>query len=230
MKVLSYKETEVSNENTCSDTPEPIAEETIGLARGEIIKVSNDVVGLKRKLMTGCGSLHCTAFFDKKTGDMVETYLSKGSTGGCNNFMVGLSRMISLAARGGISIYDIVDQLKSTGSCPSYAVRHAVHNDTSIGSCCPMAVGNTLLDMYEEFNGLGKYTRKASDNTDIQPWEAPSLDKAIQNSFDKFKEAVNKIQYREEALCPQCHSVLDHEGGCDICRDCGYTKCEIYKG
>lgn len=222
------EESEISNENTLSDTPEPIAEETIGLARGEIVKVSNDVVGLKRKLMTGCGSLHCTAFFDKKTGDMVETYLSKGSTGGCNNFMVGLSRMISLAARGGISIYDIVDQLKSTGSCPSYAVRRAVHKDTSVGSCCPMAVGNALLDMYEEFNGLGKYTRKESDkpSLNIEPWEAPSLDKALEDTFDKFKETVNKIQYREEALCPQCHSVLDHEGGCDICRDCGYTKCD----
>ena len=222
------EETGISNENILSDSPEPVSEETIGLARGEVVKVSNDVVGLKRKLMTGCGSLHCTAFFDKKTGDMAETYLSKGSTGGCNNFMVGLSRMISLAARDGISIYDIVDQLKSTGSCPSYAVRRAVHKDTSIGSCCPMAVGNALLDMYEEFNGLGKYTKKVYEKptVNIEPWECPSLDKALDDSSNKLKETINKIQYREEALCPQCHSVLDHEGGCDICRDCGYTKCD----
>lgn len=84
-----------------------------GLKRGEILLVTDDVVGKKRKLMTGCGSLHCIALFDPHTGALLETYLSKGSTGGCNNFMVGLSRMISISARGGISIETIVDQLNS---------------------------------------------------------------------------------------------------------------------
>lgn len=38
--------------------------------------------------------------------------------------------MISLAARGGIDIYSIIDQLKSSGTCPSYAVRTATKHDT----------------------------------------------------------------------------------------------------
>ena len=62
-----------------------------GLGRGEIILVTDDVIGKKRKLITGCGSLHCIALFDPNTGALLETYLSKGSTGGCNNFMIGLS-------------------------------------------------------------------------------------------------------------------------------------------
>ena len=80
----------------------------------------------------------------------METYLSKGSTGGCNNFMVGLSRMISISARGGIDIETIVDQLNSSGSCPSYTARRVTRKDTSKGACCPMAVGNALMDMYKE--------------------------------------------------------------------------------
>lgn len=216
--------------------------ETLCPARGEIIKVTDkNIHGLKRKLITGCGSLHCEAFFDINTGQLVETFLSKGSTGGCNNFMVGLSRFISMAARLGASIYDIVDQLKSTGSCPSYAVRRAVQGDTSIGSCCPMAVGNALLDMYEEFNKIGKYSEKENNNFKITIPE-DTLDK-YKNQYIKvdhlyrpesviYKEYVqsqtnsHNIIYREEALCPQCHSVLDHEGGCNICRNCGYTKCD----
>ena len=91
--------------------------------RGEIIEASNNVIGRKRKLNTGCGSLHCT-FFDPETGDLMETYLSKGSTGGCNNFMVGLSRMISLSARAGVDLDTIIDQLNSTGTCPSYAEKN----------------------------------------------------------------------------------------------------------
>lgn len=121
-----------------------------GLKRGEILLVTDDVVGKKRKLMTGCGSLHCIALFDPYTGALLETYLSKGSTGGCNNFMVGLSRMISISARGGISIETIVDQLNSSGSCPSYTARRVTRGDTSKGACCPMAVGNALMDMYRE--------------------------------------------------------------------------------
>ena len=26
-------------------------------------------------------------------------------------------------------------------------------------------------------------------------------------------------------FCPECGSKLEHEGGCVICRDCGYSKC-----
>lgn len=108
-------------------------------------------IGLERHLTTGCGSLHVCAYFDE-FGNLKNTYLSKGSSGGCNNFMIGLSRMISLAARNGVGIDDIIDQLDSCGTCPSYAVRRATKKDTSKGSCCPVAIGNTLRDMLKEIN------------------------------------------------------------------------------
>ena len=124
--------------------------ETKTLNRGDIIPAGDKWVGLKRTLVTGCGTLHCEAFFDPITKELRECYLSKGSTGGCNNFMIGLSRLISLSARGGVSIDNILDQLKSCGTCPAYAVRTATKKDTSKGSCCPVAVGNALKTMYEE--------------------------------------------------------------------------------
>ena len=168
------------------------------LKRGDIIKVDNNVIGKKRTLTTGCGTLHCEAFFDPKTGELRETYLSKGSTGGCNNFMISLSRMISLAARGGVGIYDIVDQLKSSGTCPSYAVRFATKKDTSKGSCCPVAVGYALIDMYEELQvelGLKNYVTK--------------------------EEKTNKPK------CPECGEDLIFEGGCNTCKSCGWSKCNL---
>ena len=120
-------------------------------------KGTSDCLGMEHHLTTGCGSLHITAFFDKD-GNLRNTYLSKGSTGGCNNFMIGLSRMISLAARNGTPIEEIVDQLKSSGTCPSYAVRRATKNDVSPGSCCPVAIGNALMEMWEKFNNEYKTT------------------------------------------------------------------------
>lgn len=121
-----------------------------------------ELVGYKRKLMTGCGSLHLCAYFDKN-GNLKETFLNKGSTGGCNNFMIGLSRMISLAARNGCSIDEIVDQLNSTGSCPSYAVRRATKRDTSKGSCCPVAIGNALIELSKSIKS-GKSDENVQSN------------------------------------------------------------------
>lgn len=95
---------------TSQESPKEENEDIINqLQRGEIIPSDDNLIGLKKKLMTGCGSLHCQAFFDPETGELREIYLSKGSTGGCNNFMIGLSRMISLASRAGVNINDIID-------------------------------------------------------------------------------------------------------------------------
>lgn len=177
------------------------------LARGEIIKASDRFVGKKRTLRTGCGTLHCEAFFDPDNGELREVYLSKGSTGGCGQFMVGLSRMVSLAARGGIDIEDIVDQLKSSGTCPSYAVRKAKFGDTSVGSSCPVAVGNALIAMHEEM---------------IQQLNFGLVLKGITcKEGDVIKSVtVNAVK------CPECGGDLVFEGGCCTCKQCGYSKCD----
>lgn len=181
-----------------------------GLNRGEIIEINDEVIGKKRKLITGCGSLHCIAMFDPYTGALLETYLSKGSTGGCNNFMIGLSRMISISARGGIDIYTIIDQLNSTGSCPSYTVRRATRKDTSKGSCCPMAVGNALLDMYHEVQEE-LHQHKEEEKPKTVTAKAPKP-KAVKNVSKKI-------------ICPECGESLLFEGGCTICKNCGWSKC-----
>lgn len=183
---------------TTNDSDDDLSDED--LKRGEIIQSTNNSIGLKRKLITGCGSLHCQAFFNPKTGELVETYLSKGSTGGCNNFMIGLSRMISMASRGGVNIYEIVDQLNSTGSCPSYAVRSAMKKDTSVGSCCPMAVGRALKDMYEEFQ-----------------------EKYINKSYEVYEEVKEEDSTNK---CPMCGEELVPESGCYSCKNCSYSKCD----
>lgn len=192
-----------------TDTPKKSdAKDPTAPKRGDVVKAGNNCVGLKRTLYTGCGTLHCEAFFDPNTGDLRETYFSKGSSGGCNNFMIGLSRMISLAARGGVSLDHIVDQLKSSGTCPSYAVRTATKKDTSKGSSCPVSIGNALVEMHDEF--MDKYVI-TDDARRISGWER------IKASDDT--NAGN-------AKCPQCGSRLVFEGGCNTCKNCGWSKCE----
>lgn len=174
--------------NTKKDAPKTIIKD----------EATADSIGLKRTIMTGCGTLHCLAFFDKETGDLLSLYDAKGSTGGCQNFMIGLSRMVSLSARAGCPIEDIVDQLKSCGSCPSYAVRRATKGDTSIGSCCPVAIGNALIEMHNEvMKNLGKYPDE--------------------------KHVVEKKEIRNP--CPQCGAELQFSNGCHICPSCSFSQC-----
>lgn len=182
----------------------PIVEEKPILKRGDIIECSADLIGRKDKIISGCGSLHVLAFFNPIDGALMEVYLSKGSTGGCSLFMVGLSRTISLLCRAGVNIFDIVDQLDSTGVCPSYAVRRATKHDTSPGSCCPMAIGKKLLEMYQEvqIELFGEEDKKENK---------------------KNKKPVKVIP--SKALCPECGEPLIFEGGCNSCKNCGYSKC-----
>lgn len=176
---------------------------------GTVIEADDNVIGLKRKLITGCGSLHCTAFFDPVSGELVETYFSKGSTGGCALFANGLSRTISLLARAGVDINTIVDQLNSCGTCPSYAVRTATKHDTSKGACCPMAIGNALLDMYKEMQDK-LFLNEEDDNSEEE----------IESVAPNTKPTQTK-----KALCPECGEPLVFEGGCNTCKNCGWSKC-----
>lgn len=194
------------------------------LPRGSIIEPSNDLIGKKRKIQTGCGSLHVLAFFDPIDGNLQEVYFNKGSTGGCANFMTGLSRMVSLLCRAGVDIMTIKDQLDSTGVCPSYATRKATHHDTSKGSCCPMAIGNALVEMYNEMQ------------SELDDKEDDTLSSKLNATFKELEEASAKTTKSMNEIasalrnigqtCPECGEPLVFEGGCCTCKSCGYTKCE----
>ena len=178
------------------------------LPRGFIVDCTEELVGKKRKLITGCGSLHVLAYFNPINGSLQEVYFNKGSTGGCANFMTGLSRMVSLLCRAGVDIISIKDQLDSTGVCPSYATRTATKHDTSRGSCCPMAIGNALVDMWNEMQ------REVTDVTDYMRDEHPSSDTGIVSPKPLYSK------------CPECGEPLAREGGCVQCKSCGWSKCE----
>ena len=183
-----------------------VLKEDDALPRGFISDCQDDLIGKKRKLQTGCGSLHVLAFFNPIDGSLQEVYFNKGSSGGCANFMTGLSRTVSLLCRAGVDIIAIKDQLDSTGVCPSYATRTATKRDTSKGSCCPMAIGNALMDMYKEM--------QEEIDDDYDTYYRPNV---VMNQ--------EKLESIKAGICPECGESITHEGGCDICKSCGYSHC-----
>ena len=199
---------------------EPVDDTKTTLKRGEVIPISDKCYGLKKTLTTGCGTLHLESFYDIETDELRECFLSKGSTGGCNSFMVAVSRLISLAARAGVPSYKIIDQLKSAGTCPSYAVRKATMGDVSIGSSCPCAVGYALEE-------LGKLITENDEPTNDKI-EISSLGSKLMKPVNEAEEKLwSKFGPTIFEECPKCgeHAVF-RTNGCITCSSCGYTKCD----
>lgn len=162
----------------------------------------NHCIAFGSKLQTGCGSLWMTVYFHKKTGQLCHIFLNKGSKGGCNSYMVGLSRLISLAGKKGATVEEIVDQLKSVVACPSFVSRKTTESSISDGRSCAEAVGRELLKLHEQFK--------------INYLNQPEI---TQLKID------NEVKI-EIAKCPECGAELSHTGGCINCYNCGWTKCD----
>ena len=162
----------------------------------------NHCIAFGSKLQTGCGSLWMTVYFHKKTGQLCHIFLNKGSKGGCNSYMVGLSRLISLAGKKGATVEEIVDQLKSVVACPSFVSRKTTEVGISDGRSCAEAVGRELLKLHEQFK--------------INYLNQPEI---TQLKID------NEVKI-EIAKCPECGAELSHTGGCINCYNCGWTKCD----
>lgn len=180
--------------------------ETTKLLWGTTIESSNDLIGKKTKIMTGCGSLHIQSWFDPFDGKLMEIYLSKGSQGGCISFMTGLSRILSAGLRTGLELEYIIDQLKSVPICCSYSVRKAIKNDTSIGRSCPEAIGYALEKMQKEIN-----SEINSDDEEDEEEDYKNIQQKNENSIINDK-------------CPKCGEKLGFFEGCKSCI-CGYSKC-----
>ena len=178
------------------DTPkEQTMEDTIHIP---ITDTSIDnCVAYGTQLTTGCGSLWMSVYFHKKTGQLCHIFLDKGSTGGCNSFMIGLSRMISYAGKLGGTVEGICDQLNSVPACPSYSVRTVLKKDTSAGKCCPSAIGRALMELKQRY---------IEDHIEMSTGELKQEEMTVNN-------------------CPECGAKLNFTGGCNSCPECGWSRC-----
>lgn len=165
---------------------------------------TTNTIGLQRHITTGCGTLHMCAYFDRDTGKFINTYFPKGSTGGCMSNITAVSRLVTTAARYGAPLEQIIDDLDSCPTCPSYAVRRATKKDVSPGSCCPVAMGKALLDMQKEINDFLK----------------DKITKPV-----VIKKETPQLQPSNEPKCPECGAPIIFEGGCNVCKNCGWSAC-----
>lgn len=169
-----------------------------------MICCDDSLVGIKRKLNTGCGSMHLMAWYDPDTRNIMEVFVGRGSSGGCEKNLTAMTRLISAGLRGGIPFDYIVDQLDSCGGCSAYQSRRVSKHDTSPGSSCATAIALSLKSMQQQIkDGL---------------FSTEHIRCAVEQESMPNKQ-------KSTAICPECGADLLFEGGCNICKSCGWSKC-----
>lgn len=192
--------------------------------------------GFTEKVKIGCGNLYITVNYDEN--GICEVFTNTGRAGGCPSQSEATSRLVSIALRAGMDEKAIVEQLKGI-RCPS-TIRQKGLKVLS----CPDAIGRLIEKVSNHRNGNGtvhatiaptgpKYQRPTAFQVETAiSEEEEELEKQSMTGCkgcanpcgNDFEEGCANFTDKE-GRCPECGSAVEHEGGCMICRDCGYSKC-----
>ncbi|MDD3692752.1 MAG: vitamin B12-dependent ribonucleotide reductase [Oscillospiraceae bacterium] len=151
--------------------------------------------GMTEKMTIGCGNLYITVNYDEH--GICEVFTNTGKAGGCPSQSEATARLVSLSLRSGIDVKTITSQLRGI-RCPS-TIRQQGMKCTS----CPDAIAR-VIEKVVASNGFKEGGVQVAKVT------------------PKQDEPACAAQIRK---CPECGAKVEHEGGCVICRDCGYSKC-----
>lgn len=189
------------------DAEEAAVTEEVAVVETHVMPRSrpDTVMGITERVKIGCGNLYITVNYDDK--GICELFTNTGKAGGCPSQSEATARLASIALRSGIDVKSIVDQLKGI-RCPS-TIRLSGMKCTS----CPDAIAKTIDRVYRQQVALGVWP--------TAPDSAPSID-LPENLSDADDDEVVAGRMK---FCPECGVRLEHEGGCVICRQCGYSKC-----
>ena len=126
---------------------------------------------------------------------IVEVFTNTGKGGGCPSQSEATSRLVSVSLRSGVDTKTIVQHLKGI-RCVS-TIRQPDMQATS----CPDAIARVIQKVLKMQNNFG-----ATDEIGA-----------------KTNQKDNTA--KKQRFCPECGSKVEHEGGCVVCRNCGYSKC-----
>jgi ribonucleoside-diphosphate reductase alpha chain len=158
--------------------------------------------GVTERVNTGCGYIYVTLNFDEH--GVVEVFSTLGKAGGCAAAQLeAISRLVSLSLRSGVDLASVVKQLRGI-RCPSIAWEQG----RAVTSCAD-AIASVLQ----------KHIKRESGSS----LDVPSSE-VIGNT--KMSQSGKSPVIRSEAgQCPECGGPLIYQEGCNICLNCGFTKC-----
>ena len=168
--------------------------------------------GVTERVSTGCGYIYVTINFDEQ--GICEVFSTLGKAGGCAAAQLeAISRLISLTLRSGVDLNSVVRQLRGI-RCPSIAWEQG----QAILSCADAIA--SVLEKYIKEEPLTNSEMPESKNPETGK-KVSLLDEAL--NLNKAK--VNEQRSNQAGQCPECGGPLIHQEGCNICLNCGFTKC-----
>ncbi len=169
--------------------------------------------GFTEKVKIGCGNLYITVNYDE-TG-ICEVFTNLGRGGGCPSQSEATSRLISIALRSGMDVKALVEQLRGI-RCTS-TIRKQGLTVTS----CPDAIGRVIQKVMKISTGNGNGNGNGSQTESSSDSGATFAAGPVASDIDD----PDDTKPLTGAACPDCGKPVEHEGGCVICRNCGYSKC-----
>ena len=152
---------------------------------------------------TACGKLYITINRDEND-NLVEVFIDPGKSGGCVANAESLGRCASSMMRAGMTIESIIDATKGVkcSACTKISGSKAKPID---GLSCGDIVARTIQEEYDRFKH-----EKAEIKYPVQD----------------IKEMAVELKGYSQHICPECGENLANEGGCIVCKNCGYSKCD----
>lgn len=171
-------------------------------------------------VMTGCGKLYITINEDED-GNAFEIFSTMGKAGGCASSQAeAISRMVSIALRSGIDPKNIVKHLKNI-TC---------HRPYGFGAERVTSCADAIAKTIEEYVSP---TLELRTNGNGNKCDENQLELDVQQSGQDLKEefAAEEASHHTNreayigGVCRECGGPIEYEGGCLVCRSCGYSEC-----
>jgi len=174
--------------------------------------------GFTEKVKIGCGNLYITVNYDEH--GICEVFTNTGRAGGCPSQSEATARLVSIALRSGIDAKSIVEQLKGI-RCPSTIKQSGIKVLS-----CPDAIGRLIEKVAKIQNGNSTCDNEiAEPPKEIIPKPMAKVEAVCHACVGGESGSVIGGTGKTSAVCPECGQAVEHEGGCMVCRNCGFSKC-----
>lgn len=166
--------------------------------------------GFTERMKIGCGNLYVTVNYDEN--GICEVFTNTGKSGGCPSQSEATARLISIALRAGVDTESIIDQLKGI-RCPS-TIRQQGMSCTS----CPDGIAKIIAK-------VSQFQKGEANAIEAEKVKVKKQAQKAQKQISNLQEGVGIGDSKNVRFCPECGDKVEHEGGCVICRGCGWGKC-----
>jgi ribonucleoside-diphosphate reductase alpha chain len=164
--------------------------------RGELEPRSRPLVTRGSTEKVGTGCGNLYVTVNEDEQGPFEVFARLGKTGGCASSQTeAISRLLSLALRSGLSLDSIFKQLRGI-RCPA-----PIWDNGSQILSCPDAIGRAVERFLERSGSLAQSSESQVSTLDEETTAARFL------------------------ACPDCGETVEPEGGCMVCRFCGFSRC-----